>query len=111
MSIHGRDDDGLGYIGQDDATDLRDREMESLEARIQVDVSVASPRLVRGSIEPVDVTAAVTQQRTDRPRNFMETMQIRSWTTMLGRRLLREAIAQANRMRGRWSRAGRTPGR
>ena len=35
VSIHGRDDDGLGYIGQDDATDLRDREMESLEARIQ----------------------------------------------------------------------------
>ena len=59
VSIHGRDDDGLGYIGEDDATDLRDREMESLEARIQGDVCVASPRLVRGSVEPVDVTAAV----------------------------------------------------
>jgi hypothetical protein len=33
------------------------------------------------------------------------------WTTMLSRRLLREAIAEAIGLRGRWSRADRTPGR
>jgi len=60
MSMYGRDDDGLRYIGGDYATDLRDGESGvAWGTYAKGGVCVASPRLANGIVQPVGVTAAV----------------------------------------------------